>query len=242
VKLTYDTWFEPDEAFIIDDESKGALNVLSWAYDEYDADLVYACSFGVEGIVMLDLISKTKPTAKVVFLDTGLHFQETYTLIDDIKKRYPQLDIEMKKPILTVEEQAKEHGDKLWERHPDRCCHMRKVVPLQEALGNATAWLSGLRREQSPSRSQTKFVNKDETFESVKICPLIHWSWTDIWDYVDKNQLPYNPLHDQGFPSIGCVPCTSPSDTTSGSRSGRWVNQMKTECGLHQKINSNGGN
>jgi phosphoadenosine phosphosulfate reductase len=236
VKLTYGSWFEPAKAFIIDDESKGALNVLRWAYDEYDDDLVYACSFGVEGIVMLDLISKIKPTAKVVFLDTGLHFQETYTLIDDIKQRYPQLAIEMKKPILTVEEQAEEHGEKLWERQPDRCCHMRKVVPLQEALSNATAWLSGLRREQSPSRSQTDFVNKDETFQSVKICPLIHWSWTDIWDYVDKYQLPYNSLHDQGYPSIGCVPCTSPSDTTSGSRSGRWANQTKTECGLHKKI------
>ena len=242
VKLTYETWFKPTETFNIDDESKGALNVLRWAYDEYDADLVYACSFGVEGIVMLDLISKTKPTAKVVFLDTGLHFQETYTLIEDIKTRYPQLDIEMKKPALTVEEQADAHGEKLWERQPDRCCHMRKVVPLQEALSNATAWLSGLRREQSPSRSLTEFVNKDETFQSVKVCPLIHWTWTDIWDYVDKYKLPYNPLHDQGFPSIGCVPCTSPSDTTSGSRSGRWANQMKTECGLHQKINLNGGN
>ena len=111
---------------------------------------------------------------------------------------------------------------------------MRKVIPLREALSNATAWLSGLRREQSPSRSQTNFVNKDETFQSVKICPLIHWTWTDIWDYVKKHQLPYNPLHDQGYPSIGCAPCTLPGDTATGSRSGRWANQTKTECGLHK--------
>lgn len=234
VKLTYETWIESKEDFLIDDESKGALSVLRWAYNEYDEELVYACSFGVEGMVMIDLISQINPAAKLVFLDTGLHFQETYTLIDEVKQRYPQLRIELKKPELTVEEQADNYGDKLWERQPDRCCHMRKVVPLREALSGATAWLSGLRREQSPSRSETNFVNKDETFESIKICPLIHWKWTDIWSYVEKYHLPYNSLHDQGFPSIGCAPCTLPGDMESGSRSGRWANQTKTECGLHQ--------
>lgn len=183
-KLTYKSWAETSEVFPIDDESKGALNVLRWAYGEYDDELVYACSFGVEGIVMIDLISQIKPTAKVVFLETGFHFQETHTLIDEVKKRYPKLVIEMKTPGLTVEEQADKYGDRLWERQPDRCCHMRKVIPLREAMSGTTAWLSGLRREQSPSRSQTNFVNKDETFQSVKICPLIHWTWIDIWDYV----------------------------------------------------------
>lgn len=234
VKLTYETWVESKDDFLIDDESKGALRVLKWAYTEYDDELVYACSFGVEGIVMIDLISQIKPTAKVVFLDTGLHFQETYALIDEVKQRYPQLSIELKKPALTVEEQAEKFGDELWKRQPNRCCYMRKVVPLRETLSSATAWLSGLRREQSASRSETNFVNKDETFESIKICPLIHWTWTDIWSYVKKNQLPYNPLHDQGYPSIGCVPCTHPGDMESGSRSGRWADQTKTECGLHQ--------
>jgi len=206
-KLTYKSWSETREVFAIDDESKGALNVLQWAYAEYD-DIVYACSFGVEGIVMIDLISQIKPTAKVVFLETGFHFQETHTLIDEVKKRYPNLEIEMKKPSLTAEEQADKYGERLWERQPDRCCHMRKVIPLREAMSDTTAWLSGLRREQSPTRSQTNFVNKDETFQSIKICPLIHWTWTDIWDYVKKHNLPYNPLHDQGYPSIGCSHCT----------------------------------
>jgi len=239
-KLTYKSWAETSEVFPIDDESKGALDVLRWAYGEYDDELVYACSFGVEGIVMIDLISQIKPTAKVVFLETGFHFQETHTLIDEVKKRYPKLVIEMKTPGLTVEEQADKYGDRLWERQPDRCCHMRKVIPLREAMSGTTAWLSGLRREQSPSRSQTNFVNKDETFQSVKICPLIHWTWIDIWDYVKKHNLPYNPLHDQGYPSIGCSHCTFKGDTTTGSRAGRWANQAKTECGLHN-ANENGG-
>lgn len=239
-KLTYKSWSEPNEVFSIDDESKGALNVLRWAYKEYDDELVYACSFGVEGIVMIDLISQIKPTAKLVFLETGFHFQETHILINEVKNRYPKLVIEMKKPSLTAEEQADKYGDRLWERQPDRCCHMRKVIPLREAMSGTTAWLSGLRREQSPSRSQTNFVNKDETFQSIKICPLIHWTWTDIWGYVKKHNLPYNPLHDQGYPSIGCSQCTFKGDTTTGSRSGRWANQTKTECGLHN-INENGG-
>ncbi|MFD1349063.1 phosphoadenylyl-sulfate reductase [Oceanobacillus caeni] len=236
-KLTYESWYTYDGDFFhnSEDESKGALNVLKWAYDTYDDELVYACSFGVEGIVMIDLISQIKPNAKVVFLDTGLHFQETMDLIQEVKQRYPQLEIEMKKPVLTVEEQAEKYGDKLWERQPDRCCYMRKVIPLRETLSGVTAWISGLRRKQSPTRKKTNFINKDETFQSVKICPLIHWSWTEIWDYVKKHQLAYNPLHDQGYPSIGCFPCTLPGDTKSGSREGRWANHLKTECGLHQK-------
>ncbi|WP_342504907.1 phosphoadenylyl-sulfate reductase [Sporosarcina sp. FSL K6-2383] len=234
VKLTYTEWVETDQDLEINNETKGALNALRWAYGEYDDELVYACSFGVEGIVMIDLISQIKPTAKVVFLDTGLHFQETYALIDEVRKSYPQLAIELKKPADSVEQQAEKLGDKLWERQPDRCCYLRKVIPLREALSGAAAWLSGLRREQSPSRSQTNFINKDETFQSVKICPLIHWTWEDIWAYVDQHQLPYNPLHDQGYPSIGCAPCTLPGDTTTGSRLGRWADQTKTECGLHK--------
>ncbi|MFJ7935854.1 phosphoadenylyl-sulfate reductase [Sporosarcina sp. NPDC096371] len=233
-KLTYAEWTELNTHFLMDDGAKGALNVLRWAYAEYSEELVYACSFGVEGIVMIDLIAQIEPTAKVVFLDTGLHFSETYALIEVVRQRYPQLAIELKKPASTVEQQAELLGDKLWERQPDRCCYLRKVLPLQETLNSATAWLSGLRREQSTSRSQTNFTNKDETFKSVKICPLIHWTWKDIWAYVDQHQLPYNPLHDQGYPSIGCAPCTLPGDTATGSRSGRWSDQTKTECGLHK--------
>ena len=233
-RLSYEAWRESDVDFPIDNESKGAVEVLKWAYDEYNDDLLYACSFGVEGIVMIDLISKIKKDAKVVFLDTGLHFKETYDLIEEVKKRYPYLKIVMKKPSLTLEEQAKEYGEALWEKQPDTCCQIRKVIPLQETLRSAVAWLSGLRREQSPSRRHTNFINKDHTFQSIKICPLIHWTWKDIWRYVQQHNLPYNPLHDQGYPSIGCEPCTLPTNNHVNSRAGRWANHAKTECGLHQ--------
>lgn len=234
MRVTYSSWGEFENEFAVDNASKGAINVLQWAYETYDDELIYACSFGVEGIVMIDFISQIKPDAKVVFLDTGLHFHETYKLIEVVKTKYPQLGIELKKPALTVEEQEEKYRKNLWESDPDRCCFMRKVLPLKETLTNATAWLSGLRREQSPSRRLTKFVNKDDTFQSIKICPLIYWSWTDIWDYVKKQDLPYNSLHDRGYPSIGCAPCTLPGDMETGSRSGRWANQKKTECGLHK--------
>ncbi|HIS28185.1 MAG TPA: phosphoadenylyl-sulfate reductase [Candidatus Avamphibacillus intestinigallinarum] len=231
-KPTFDNYFDYDQ-FHIDSETHGASDVLRWAYEQYEEELLYACSFGVEGIVMLDLISKVKPDAQVVFLDTGFHFQETFDLIEKVKLKYPLLRIQIKQPKLTKEEQAEKYGDKLWERQPNRCCYMRKVVPLQEVLDGATAWLSGLRREQSESRKHTNFVNLDENFHSIKICPLIHWTWDDVWNYVKKHDLPYNVLHDQGYPSIGCAPCTLPGDMLTGARDGRWANQGKTECGLH---------
>lgn len=231
---TFENWFEYDD-FEVDEKTKGAFHVLDWAYKQYNEDLVYACSFGVEGIVMLDLIARVKDDAKVVFLDTGFHFQETFDLIDKVKKKYPKLNIVLKQPELTKEEQAEKYGDKLWETQPNRCCYYRKVVPLKEVLDGSIAWLSGVRREQGPSRKDTNFVNIDENFHSVKICPLIHWTWKEVWAYVKEYDLPYNVLHDEGFPSIGCAPCTLPGNMETGSRDGRWANQGKTECGLHSK-------
>ncbi|WP_147532736.1 phosphoadenylyl-sulfate reductase [Bacillus marasmi] len=234
-KLTFDK-FEayPQIDIVEDDQTKGALNVLTWAYEHYnDDELVYACSFGIEGIVLIDLISKVNDTAKIVFLDTDLHFEETYKLIDEVKKRYPKLRIELRKPSLTLEQQAAEYGDELWKREPNKCCEIRKVIPLNDVLSGTTAWLSGLRREQSETRKSTNFFNQDKKFQSIKICPLIHWTWKDIWRYAHKNDLPYNILHDNGYPSIGCKPCTQPAFNADDMRSGRWTGSGKTECGLH---------
>ncbi|MCQ6276256.1 phosphoadenylyl-sulfate reductase [Bacillus sp. V3B] len=233
--LTYENF---DESSLIEfsheDETKGALEALKWSYSHYGEQLVYACSFGIEGIVLIDLIFKVNEKAKIVFLDTDLHFSETYELIDKVKARYPSLQIELKKPSLTLEEQAKQYGEELWKSNPNQCCEIRKILPLNEVLSGATAWLSGLRRDQSESRKNTKFINKDNRFKSVKICPLIHWSWKDIWRYAHKQQLDYNTLHDNGFPSIGCKPCTKPAINVDDLRSGRWTGTTKVECGLHE--------
>ncbi|WP_346234745.1 phosphoadenylyl-sulfate reductase [Lysinibacillus telephonicus] len=231
--LTYHTWEDSFIDFEVDDTYKGALNVLNWAYKHYGEDIVYACSFGIEGIVLIDLISKVKPDAKIVFLDTDVHFKETYETIERVKANYPKLNIEIKKPALTLEEQAKQFGDELWKANPNKCCEIRKLVPLKETLTGAKAWISGLRRDQSETRKNTNFINQDNKFQSVKICPLIHWTWKDVWRYVSKHNLTYNPLHDQGYPSIGCSHCTKPAFTMDDLRSGRWQGLNKTECGLH---------
>lgn len=232
--LTYDTWNGEMPFFSIDNETKGALDVIRWAYEHYGDEVVYACSFGIEGIVLIDLISKVKPDATVVFLDTGLHFRETYETIEKVQKKYPSLRIVMKKPRLSLEEQAEQMGEQLWVQEPNRCCEIRKIIPLREVLTGVPAWISGLRREQSSTRRHVEFLNKDLKFQSIKICPLIHWTWKDVWNYVYKHQLPYNELHDKGYPSIGCEPCTSPALDANDLRSGRWAGRGKVECGLHE--------
>ncbi|GEN33903.1 phosphoadenylyl-sulfate reductase [Aneurinibacillus sp. UBA3580] len=215
-------------------ENKDALDVLKWAYGQFGDGLVYACSFGAEGMVLVDLISRVRPDARIVFLDTHFHFKETYEVIKRVKAKYPKLRIEMKEPSLSAEEQAAQYGPELWKTDPDMCCRLRKLQPLEEVLQGAVAWLSGLRREQSPTRAHTQFVNIDRRFESIKICPLIHWKWDDVWNYIKLYHLPYNELHDKGYPSIGCEYCTLPVEGGGDSRAGRWSGSHKTECGLHQ--------
>ncbi|KMK76048.1 phosphoadenylyl-sulfate reductase [Alkalihalobacillus pseudalcaliphilus] len=214
---------------------KDSMDVLKWAFQEFGDELVYSCSFGVEGMVLIDLINKVKKDAHIIFLDTDFHFKETYELIKKVKSRYPQLNIELIKPELTPLEQSKQFGEKLWERNPDACCQLRKLIPLEQQLSKKRAWISGLRREQSPTRANTKYVNQDNRFQSIKICPLIHWTEEEIWMYVKLNKLDYNVLHDQQFPSIGCEYCTKPVKEGDDPRSGRWANSTKTECGLHQQ-------
>lgn len=231
--VTYENWNEQKIATIFSHEPD-FLDILKWAFQDYGEEIVYSCSFGAEGIVLIDLIHKVNKTAKIIFLDTGLHFPETYELIESVKKRYPTLKVEMIKPKVSLEEQIKWYGSELWKHNPNLCCHMRKVVPMKEALGNAKAWISGLRREQSPLRAKTQFINKDEKFHKIKICPLIHWTWDEIMTYIRINQLPYNPLHDKGYPSIGCAPCTNRVSEMDDQRAGRWSGHNKTECGLHQ--------
>lgn len=232
--ITYANWQKNKVDFEVDQPYKGALKVLTWAFREYEDDIVYACSFGIEGMVLIDLITKIKEDAKIIFLDTNVHFQETYDTIDQIRVNYPKLQINMKQPKLTLAQQAQQFGDELWARDANACCAIRKVAPLHEVLNDTVAWISGLRRQQSPSRSMTDFINADQTFQSIKICPLIHWTSQDIWRYVTDHNLPYNPLHDRGYPSIGCEKCTIPTTDQNDNRAGRWQGSMKTECGLHQ--------
>lgn len=235
--LTYERWNE-DQVSKLLQKHRDYLDILKWAYQEYGKDILYACSFGAEGMVLIDLISKIKKDARIVFLDTGLHFEETYELIQQAKERYPTLQIDLIKPNMSLSEQTKWYGDELWKDNPNLCCHMRKIVPLTEELNGVSAWISGLRREQSPSRSKIQYINKDEKFKKVKICPLIQWTWEEILMYIDVYQLPINPLHYQGYPSIGCAPCTTKVNGDGDFRAGRWAGMNKTECGLHSNDGS----
>ena len=190
-KITYDSF--TGDPFIdtidADDQTKGAYQILEWAYQIYGDDIVYSCSFGTESMVLINLIYQIKPDAQIVFLDTDLHFQETYDLIDRVKEKYPRLRIKMKKPELTLEEQADKYNPALWKNNPNQCCYIRKIKPLEEVLSGAVAWVSGLRRAQSPTRANTDFINKDERFKSVKVCPLIYWTEDEVWDYIKSNDL-----------------------------------------------------
>ncbi|MBM7704659.1 phosphoadenylyl-sulfate reductase [Metabacillus iocasae] len=232
--LTYKSWNDEIPSFSDSDESKGALPVLEWAYKHYGDSIVYASSFGIESIVLIDLIAKVKDDATLVFLDTDLHFKETYEVIEQIQNRFPNLNIRLEKPELTLKEQEEVHGSELWKTNPNLCCQIRKITPLKKALGDYEAWISGLRREQSSTRSHMNFLNKDDKFQKIKVCPIIHWTWKEIWRYVYKNNLPYNKLHDQGYPSIGCMPCTAPTHDLNDLRAGRWAGTKKVECGLHE--------
>ncbi|WP_103106488.1 phosphoadenylyl-sulfate reductase [Brevibacillus reuszeri] len=209
------------------------IDVIKWAYETFSDELIYSCSFGAEAMVLLDMISGVKKDARVTFLDTHLHFPQTYALIEQIRAKYPGLRLTIKEPVLSLTQQAEIHGEELWKSQPDLCCQIRKVDPMESVLKGAVAWMSGLRREQSATRADVQFVNRDEKFQSLKICPLIHWKTDEVWQYIRMFDLPYNPLHDQSYPSIGCAPCTRPVKEGEDSRAGRWSQLGKTECGLH---------
>jgi phosphoadenosine phosphosulfate reductase len=208
-------------------------DVLRWAADTYGKGLAVVTSFQPTGIATLHMLSEIAPDTTVLTLDTGLLFPETYTLMDEAEARF-NLRLVRVRPAQTVEQQAAQFGPNLWEQDPDVCCHRRKVVPLADALAGYDAWITGLRRDQSSGRRATPIVSWDEKHQKVKISPLATWTESMVWTYIHAHELPYNPLHDRGYPSIGCYPCTRAVEPgASDSRAGRWVGHAKTECGIH---------
>jgi phosphoadenosine phosphosulfate reductase len=216
-------------------ESWDAEELLDWSLHRFEGQIAMASGFGVEGIVLIDIAVRLRQDIRVFTLDTGLLFPETYELIKKIERRYG-IEVERVKPALTVDEQEREHGAALWLRTPDRCCSMRKVEPLRAKLSTLGAWITAIRRDQTPDRAQAQKVEWDAKFGLVKINPLCDWTSGMVWDYIRKNRLPYNPLHDHGYPSIGCSHCTRPVAIGEDPRSGRWAGFAKTECGLHQRV------
>ncbi len=213
-------------------ENASALDILQWAVDRFFPNLTFATGFGIDGCVLLDLIGRHRLPIDLFTLDTGLLFPETYQLWRRLEARYG-LTIRAVEPDLRVDEQARQYGPNLWAREPDRCCELRKVVPLRRELQRFDAWVTAIRREQTPQRADAHVVEWDAKFDLVKINPLVRWTKKEVRAYVLQNDVPYNPLHDQGYASIGCMPCSSPVQPGEDDRAGRWRGHGKTECGLH---------
>jgi phosphoadenosine phosphosulfate reductase len=214
-------------------EEARAQEILRWAVEQFYPDLTLACSFGgPSGMVLLDMIAKIEPRVEVFYLDTEFLFPETYETRDRVIERYG-IQPAGYKSLLTPQEQAARHGDELWLRDPDRCCDLRKVEPNARALAGKRAWITGIRRDQGATRSDAAVVQWDAKFDLVKVLPIARWTEADVWAYIVKHDVPYNPLHDRSYPSIGCTYCTKPVHPGDDPRSGRWQGFDKTECGLH---------
>ena len=214
-------------------ETATPQEILAWAARRYQTGLALACSFGgPSGMVLLDMVMAIDRRVEVFYLDTDFLFPETYKLRDIAAARYGFEPVGYMS-LLTPEQQAQRHGDELWSRDPDACCAIRKVEPNRRALDGKIAWISGIRRDQTKQRAATPVVEWDEKFGLVKVNPLATWSEPQVWKYIVENGVPYNELHDRGYPSIGCTYCTNAVRPGDDPRSGRWQGQDKVECGLH---------
>ncbi len=217
-------------------ESQQPQDVLREAIKRFAPKLVVACSFGAEDVVLVDMVHRIDPSIPLFYLDTGFLFPETYATRDRIIQQYalkPAQVIQVQS-LLTPDQQAAQHGPALWSTEPDRCCQLRKVEPLTRVLKGYDAWITGIRRDQSPTRANAGLIEWDSKFQLVKVNPLARWTWADVWTYVKVYEVPYNPLHDQNYPSIGCTHCTAPVAPGEDPRAGRWKTFTKTECGLHK--------
>jgi phosphoadenosine phosphosulfate reductase len=215
----------------LDFDSMPAEELLEWAYDRFGRELALTCSWQKQSSVLVHMVSDLGLDIPVVELDTHLFFRETYETRDALVERY---GLELIRPdVITVAEQHRREGPNLWERDPDRCCHIRKVEPLINALEPYAAWASGIRRDQSPSRAGTPKIEWSERYGVWKLHPLADWDEKRVWAYITVNEIPYNPLHDAGYRSIGCMPCTRPISPDEEERAGRWAGSDKLECGIH---------
>jgi phosphoadenosine phosphosulfate reductase len=213
-------------------EKEDPIEVIRWASDRFGERLTMATAFGPEGCLILHWLSSVAPTTFVFNLETGYQFKETLELRDRIRDRYG-ITVSYESPETTVEEYEGKHGGPLYRTNPATCCGDRKIVVIERVLSNFDAWMSGIRRDQSPDRANAPIVGWDKKFGVVKISPLANWTKSQVWDKILQEDVPYNPLHDKGYVSIGCWPCTRAITDGEDERAGRWSGSEKTECGLH---------
>ena len=207
-------------------------DVLRWGLTTFSNEIVLATGFGSSGIVLMHMVTQLRPRTPIFYLQTDLFFPETITLRDQLTEPLGINFVEVHCG-LSLDEQGEEFGPALWSRNPDLCCHIRKVEPLRRYLADKKAWITGIRRDQSPTRTKTPIVSWDKVNRLLKLSPLAGWTRSQVWDYIQDHDLPYNQLHDEGYPSIGCVPCTRAVGAAAHERDGRWAGTPKLECGIH---------
>jgi phosphoadenosine phosphosulfate reductase len=221
----------------INQYSNNPEGLLKWITKNIPNErVVMGTGFGPPGIVLLDMLFKVTRDISVFYIDTAFLFDQTYDLKEKLQKKYGFKFLRISTD-LAPEMQADQYGDKLWEKDPDICCNIRKVLPLKDILKKYDIWITGIRKKQTQVRNQSELIELESRFEVIKINPLINWTHNEVWDYIKTHNLPYNPLHDNNYPSIGCKQCTSPVCSGEDDRSGRWKGTNKTECGLHKTNN-----
>lgn len=216
-------------------EQANGASVMPWAVETFGNGLSIGTGLGVSGIVLMDMTLRLQPDVDIFYIDTGFFFPETHQLIQRLEQRYQRALRRVATP-LTLAQQDRRYGPHLHEHDPNLCCQLRKVAPLRQALADSTAWVTALHRDQAETRKHVPIVQWNERYNVVKLTPLACWSEAAIWQYIHAHDLPYNALHDQGYPSIGCWPCTRAIAPGETMRAGRWAGTGKTECGLHYPV------
>jgi phosphoadenosine phosphosulfate reductase len=213
-------------------ENATPREIIAWAVENYFPKLTMATAFGPEGLVIIHYLAEIERRTPVFNLETGYQFPETLALREQIRERYG-IEVEYKSAATTVAEYEAQHDGPVYQANPDKCCFDRKITVLRQAAVGMRAWMSGIRRDQSTDRAGAPIVGWDKKFGLVKISPLANWTKKDVWKLITQENIPYNPLHDQGYTSIGCWPCTRAVMFGEDERAGRWSGTAKVECGLH---------
>jgi len=212
--------------------------LIAWTLQRFAGrNMVITTSFGMEGCALIDMYAAHAMSSfTVIYLDTMFFFPETYALRERMIERYPDVRFVNRGTTLSPEQQVRTYGDKLWTTDPDLCCKLRKVDPMAAALANVDVWITGLRRSQSATRANLRVIEWDWQYQLLKVNPLARWQRPQVWEYIKAHDVPYNALHEQGYPTLGCTHCTTRVEgalVTDYSRVGRWNGHSKTECGLH---------
>lgn len=214
-------------------EGRTPEQILDWATARFSPRITMATAMGAEGCCLVAMLARLGRPVRIFNLDTDYQFEETLDTRRRLVEKYG-VEIEPVHAKLTKEQIEAQHGPDLWKRDTALCCRIRKVEPLRETVAGYDAWISAIRRDQTADRAEARAVEWDPKFGLVKINPLLDWTWKNVWSFIHTNDVPYNPLHDRGYPSIGCWPCTKPVKEGDDPRSGRW-NGERTECGLHSR-------